>query len=33
VAVTHEEFDDGHFGIDYRYERSLGVIAPRLARQ
>jgi S-formylglutathione hydrolase FrmB len=33
VAVTHEEFDDGHFGIDYRYERSLSVIAPRLARE
>jgi hypothetical protein len=33
VAVTHEEFDDGHFGIDYRYERSLAVIAPRLARE
>lgn len=33
AAVTHEEFDDGHFGIDYRYERSLSVIAPRLARE
>ncbi len=33
VAVVHEEFDDGHFGIDYRYARSLGVIAPRLARE
>ncbi len=33
VAVFHEEFDDGHFGIDYRYEQSLGVIGPRLARE
>jgi S-formylglutathione hydrolase FrmB len=33
VEVVHEEFDDGHFGIDYRYARSLAVIAPRLARE
>jgi len=33
VAATHEEFDDGHRGVDYRYARSLGVIVPRLQRQ
>jgi hypothetical protein len=33
VPVVHEEFDDGHFGIDYRYARSLSVIGPRLARE
>jgi len=32
IAVTYEEFDDGHRGIDYRYDRSLQVIAPRLGR-
>ena len=30
--VQHEEFDDGHRGIDYRYERSLSALVPRLAR-
>jgi hypothetical protein len=32
APVVHEEFDDGHRGIDYRYARSLSVILPRLAR-
>ncbi len=32
VEVHHEEFDDGHMGINYRYARSLEVISPRLAR-
>lgn len=32
VAVLHEEFEDGHMGINYRYARSVEVIAPRLAR-
>jgi S-formylglutathione hydrolase FrmB len=32
VDPVHEEFDDGHMGINYRYARSLEVIAPRLAR-
>jgi acetyl esterase/lipase len=32
VPVTHEEFDDGHRSIDYRYARSLSVIVPRLRR-
>jgi hypothetical protein len=30
VEVTHEEFDDGHTGVNYRFERSLAVIGPRL---
>jgi poly(3-hydroxybutyrate) depolymerase len=33
VEVLHEEFDDGHRGIDYRYARSLGHLLPRLARR
>ena len=32
VEVVHEEFDDGHRGIDYRYARSLGLVVPRLER-
>jgi S-formylglutathione hydrolase FrmB len=32
VAVHHEEFEDGHMGINYRYDASLRLIAPRLAR-
>jgi S-formylglutathione hydrolase FrmB len=32
VEVVHEEFEDGHMGINYRLDRSLAVIAPRLAR-
>jgi hypothetical protein len=32
VAVVHEEFEDGHMGINYRYDRSIRLIAPRLAR-
>jgi len=32
VAVLHEEFDDGHRGIDYRYERSLRWLLPRMER-
>jgi len=30
VEVVHEEFEDGHMGIDYRYAASLRVIGPRL---
>ena len=30
VEVVHEEFDDGHRGIDYRYEQSLRWLGPRL---
>ncbi len=32
VEVVHEEFDDGHRGIDYRYARSLAFIGSRLER-
>lgn len=32
VDVIHEEHQDGHTGIAYRYERSLSLIAPRLER-
>lgn len=32
VEVVHEEFEDGHMGINYRYDRSLLYLAPRLAR-
>jgi enterochelin esterase-like enzyme len=32
VEVHHQEFEDGHMGINYRYDASLAVIAPRLAR-
>jgi S-formylglutathione hydrolase FrmB len=31
VAVIHEEFEDGHMGVNYRFESSLRVLAPRLA--
>ncbi|QRK05651.1 alpha/beta hydrolase [Archangium violaceum] len=31
VEVIHEEFEDGHTGVNYRFERSLSVIGPRLA--
>lgn len=32
VEVVHEEFDDGHRGIDYRYARSLAHLVPRMER-
>jgi S-formylglutathione hydrolase FrmB len=32
VPVEHQEFDDGHMGIGYRYDASLRWIVPRLAR-
>jgi pimeloyl-ACP methyl ester carboxylesterase len=32
VPVVHEEFEDGHMGVNYRYDRSVRLIAPRLAR-
>jgi S-formylglutathione hydrolase FrmB len=31
VEALHEEFEDGHTGVNYRFERSLSVIGPRLA--
>jgi S-formylglutathione hydrolase FrmB len=32
VEVVHQEFDDGHMGINYRYDASLRWLAPRLQR-
>jgi S-formylglutathione hydrolase FrmB len=32
VEHIHEEFDDGHMMINYRYDRSLTYLVPRLAR-
>jgi S-formylglutathione hydrolase FrmB len=32
VAVHHEEFEDGHMGVSYRFEASLRLLAPRLER-
>ncbi len=32
VEVVHEEFEDGHSGINYRYDRSLSYLVPRMAR-
>jgi S-formylglutathione hydrolase FrmB len=32
VEVVHEEFKDGHGGIDYRYVRSLSHLVPRMER-
>lgn len=32
VEPVHQEFEDGHMGINYRYDASLEVIVPRLAR-
>ncbi|MGO9063808.1 MAG: alpha/beta hydrolase [Myxococcaceae bacterium] len=33
AVVTHEEYEDGHRGTAYRFERSLGFLLPRLARR
>ncbi len=30
VAFEHQEFDDGHMGINYRFDASLRFLAPRL---
>jgi hypothetical protein len=32
VDHVHEEFEDGHMGINYRFERSLAYLVPRMAR-
>ncbi len=32
VDHVHEEFEDGHMGVNYRFERSLGYLLPRLDR-
>ena len=33
VEHVHEEFEDGHMGVNYRFERSVGNLAPRLERE
>jgi S-formylglutathione hydrolase FrmB len=33
AEVMHEEFEDGHGGVNYRYDRSLQYLAPRLERR
>jgi S-formylglutathione hydrolase FrmB len=33
VELCHEEFEDGHSGVSYRFERSLGFLLPRLAQE
>ena len=33
MEIVHEEFEDGHMGINYRYDRSIAYLAPRLARE
>ncbi len=32
IDHVHEEFDDGHMAINYRFDRSLGYLVPRLER-
>jgi hypothetical protein len=32
IELLHEEFDGGHQGINYRYDRSVLYLVPRLAR-
>jgi S-formylglutathione hydrolase FrmB len=32
VEHAHEEFEDGHMGVNYRFERSLQYLVPRLER-
>jgi enterochelin esterase family protein len=33
IEHIHEEFDDGHFNISYRYDRSLELISERIFQQ
>ncbi len=33
VELCHEEFEDTHSGVAYRFERSLGFLVPRMARE
>jgi pimeloyl-ACP methyl ester carboxylesterase len=33
TELLHEEFEDGHTGVSYRFERSLGFLGPRLATE
>jgi S-formylglutathione hydrolase FrmB len=32
AQVTHEEYEDGHMGTSYRFDRSLRLLLPRLSR-
>lgn len=32
VDVLHEEYEDGHMQVNYRYDRSLSYLVPRLSR-
>ncbi len=32
VEVMHEEYEDGHMNVNYRFERSLSYLVPRLER-
>jgi hypothetical protein len=33
AELCHEEFEDSHTGVSYRFERSLGFLVPRMARE
>ncbi|WP_141324218.1 esterase family protein [Myxococcus sp. AB025B] len=33
VDLVHEEFEDGHSGVSYRFERSLSVLLPKLSQE
>jgi pimeloyl-ACP methyl ester carboxylesterase len=33
AELCHEEFEDSHSGLAYRFERSLGFLVPRMARE
>jgi enterochelin esterase-like enzyme len=33
APVTHEEYEDGHMGTSYRFDRSLRLLLPRLGRR
>jgi S-formylglutathione hydrolase FrmB len=33
AELCHEEFEDSHSGVTYRFERSLGFLVPRMARE
>jgi hypothetical protein len=33
ATVVHEEYEDGHMGTAYRFDRSLAFLGPRLARE
>ncbi|MBN1208626.1 MAG: alpha/beta hydrolase [Myxococcaceae bacterium] len=33
AELCHEEFEDSHSGVSYRFERSLGFLVPRMARE